>query len=203
METTQYLDIFIDESTEHLDTLYQQLLELEKNPDEKKIIEEIFRAAHTLKGMSATMGYDDLASLTHKLENIFDGIRYDKITVQTEMMDYLFTAVDYLNAMVEDIANGGDGKKDVQEIVDQLDKIEKGEVIVDSNTVTKEPANNRNELSSDVQLDEFQLTILSESKDRGFDNFEITVELREDCLLKGARVYMVFELLEKFGEVIY
>src|SRR5699024_12343128 len=85
-------------------TLFRSLLELEKQPNEKSIIEEIFRAAHTLKGMSATMGFDDLAQLTHKLENVFDGIRYDKIQVQTEMMDHLFHAVDALNEMVEDIS---------------------------------------------------------------------------------------------------
>src|SRR5690625_3924716 len=129
MENSQYLDIFIDESTEHLDTLYQQLLALEKNPEEKSYIEEIFRAAHTLKGMAATMEFDNLAALTHTLENIIDGIRYDKITIHTEMMDILFHAVDHLNAMVEDIANGGDGKRNVQEIMNQLDKIEKGESI--------------------------------------------------------------------------
>src|SRR5699024_7086228 len=129
MDTSQYLGIFIDESTEHLDTLYEQMLALEKQPEEKAIIEEIFRAAHTLKGMSATMGYEDLAHLTHKLENIFDGIRYDRISVYTEMMDFLFTTVDHLNEMLEDIANGGDGSKEVTDIIAQLDKLEKGEVI--------------------------------------------------------------------------
>ncbi len=201
METTQYLDIFIDESMEHLDMLYQQLLELEKNPEEKQIIEEIFRAAHTLKGMSATMEFDDLAGLTHKLENIFDGIRDDKIIVQTEMMDSLFHAVDHLNAMVEDIANGGNGKRDVKDMINQLDLIEKGE----KSPATIQAILDREHSQQKVMdnLDEFQLTILSESKDRGFDNYEIVVQLREDCLLKGARVYMVFELLEKLGEVIH
>lgn len=200
METSQYLDIFIDESTEHMDTLYQQLLELEKKPEEKAIIEEIFRAAHTLKGMSATMGFDDLAQLTHKLENVFDGIRYDKIQVQTEMMDHLFHACDYLNAMVEDIANGGEGKKDVGDIVLELDKIEKGESLQDKSSTTE---NAPGEQQSSIKLDEFQLTILSESKEQGYENFEILVSLSEDCLLKGARVYMVFELLEKMGEVVH
>lgn len=206
METNQYLGIFIDESTEHLDTLYEQLLELEKNPDEKSIIEEIFRAAHTLKGMSATMGYDELATLTHKLENIFDGIRYDRITVQTEMMDLLFSAVDQLNAMVEDIAQGGEGKADIDEMMDKLDKIEKGEDFTtkETETTAKQTASSKDkEESTELELDEFQVTILGESKERGFDNYEIFVKLRDDCLLKGARVYMVFELLEKHGEVVY
>ena len=201
METTQYLDIFIDESMEHLDVLYQQLLALEKDPKEKQIIEEIFRAAHTLKGMAATMEFDDLAGLTHKLENIFDGIRDDKIAVQPDTMDTLFHTVDHLNAMVEDIANGGDGKRDVTAVIDQLDRIEKGETDLQENNTSVE-SEKKDELSA-LELDEFQLTILSESQERGFSNYEIEVRLREDCLLKGARVYMIFELLEKLGEVIH
>lgn len=200
MDTTQYLDVFIDESTEHLDVLYQQLLELEKNPSEKSIIEEIFRAAHTLKGMSATMGYTDLASLTHKLENVFDGIRYDKITVQAEMIDILFEACDHLNAMVEDISNGGTGHRNVTKIVAQLDQIEKGEMPVADNP-RKTSSTSQTSLTT-MELDEFEISILQQSKERGFFNYEIVVDIREDCLLKGARVFMVFDVLEKLGEVI-
>lgn len=201
METSQYLDVFIDESTEHMDTLYDQLLELEKQPNEKSIIEEIFRAAHTLKGMSATMGFDDLAQLTHKLENVFDGIRYDKIQVQTEMMDHLFHAVDALNEMVEDISNGGNGKKDVKDIVSLLNLIEQGESL-DKFEQPPTHASNNDENNPVIKVDEFQLTILGESQEQGFEQYEISVHLSEDCLLKGARVYMIFELLEKMGEVV-
>ncbi|MEI3608135.1 chemotaxis protein CheA [Pseudogracilibacillus sp. SO10305] len=203
MDTSQYIGIFIDESTEHLDTLYEQLLELEKNPTEKQYIEEIFRAAHTLKGMSATMGFEDLAKLTHKLENIFDGIRYDRLTVYTEMMDFLFTTVDALNEMVEDVSNGGDGTKDVTEMMAQLDKLEKGERLSDESSGTTNVVNAEVVEDTNIQLDEFQLTILQESKDKGFHNYELYVRLREDCLLKGARVFMIFEILEKSGEIIY
>ena len=204
METTQYLDIFIDESTEHLDTLYQQMLELEKNPDEKSIIEEIFRAAHTLKGMSATMGYGDLANLTHKLENVFDGIRYDKISVKTEMMDDLFHAVDHLNEMVSDVANGGDGSKDVTTIVDRLEMIEKG---IDLSGVEASASSEQTAVQAEgdlaIVIDEFQITIIEEAIEQGFTCYEMVVELSEESLLKAARVYMVFDVLEKYGEVIY
>ncbi|MBP1949145.1 chemotaxis protein CheA [Virgibacillus litoralis] len=204
MDTTQYLDVFIDESTEHLEELYKQLLELEKNPEDKTIIDEIFRAAHTLKGMSATMGYTNVANLTHKLENIFDGIRYDKIAVQSDMIDILFDAVDQLNAIVEDIGNGGDGKRDVSHIVTYLDKIEKGEK---EKVNVKESKKNEsgqafNTLETVKSLDQFEISILKESSERGFSNYEISVHLSEDCLLKGARVFMVFEVFEKLGEVI-
>lgn len=202
METTQYLDIFIDESTEHLDTLYQQMLELEKNPEEKSIIEEIFRAAHTLKGMSATMGYEDLANLTHVIENVFDGIRYDKIKVKTEMMDTLFHAVDHLNSMVGDIANGGDGSADVEEIVSRLERIEKGLDIedVEAGSVASGEIED-GDLT--VDIDEFQITIIEEALEQGFTCYEMMVELSEESLLKAARVYMVFDVLEKQGEVLY
>lgn len=201
METTQYLDIFIDESTEHLDTLYQQMLELEKNPAEKSIIEEIFRAAHTLKGMSATMGYDDLADLTHKIENVFDGIRYDKIQVTTEMMDTLFHAVDHLNAMVSDIASGGDGSGDVSAMVERLDRIEKGLDLEETDEESTTEIATSEELT--VDIDEFQITIIEEALEQGYTCYEIEVELSEESLLKAARVYMVFDLIEKYGEVIY
>lgn len=203
MDTSQYLEIFIDESTEHLDTLYQQMLELENNPEEKSIIEEIFRAAHTLKGMSATMGFGDLANLTHKLENVFDAIRYDKIKVKTEMMDDLFVAVDHLNEMVRDIADGGDGKKDVSHIVNRLQKIEKGLPLDDVNTEQSTKEIQKTDSSLPIELDEFQITIIEQAIEQDFNTYEIYVELSEDSLLKAARVYMVFEILEKQGEVIY
>ncbi|MFC0301403.1 chemotaxis protein CheW [Virgibacillus soli] len=202
MDTTQYLDIFIDESTEHLDILSKQLLELEKNPKEKSIIEEIFRAAHTLKGMSATMGYQDLANLTHKLENVFDEIRYDRLQVEAHMIDVLFEAVDHLTAMVEDISAGGSGKRDIQSVAAHLEGIEKGEVHVPAEQEIKPVSLDENEEAMINDLDEFERSILSESSERGFNNFKITVTLQEDCLLKAARVFMVFDILEKHGEVI-
>lgn len=204
MDTAQYLDIFIEESREHLQTVSEKLLELEKNPEEKGIIEEIFRAAHTLKGMSATMGYTDLANLTHKLENVFDGVRYDKIKVNASMIDVLFEALDDMIAMVEDVAEGGDGKRDVENVVNDLLAIEKGEALQarDESSTVAAASNAEAASRDDHKLDEFEITILGESKERGFENYEISVELSDSCLLKGARVFMIFEILEKLGEVI-
>lgn len=205
MDTNQYLAIFIDESTEHLNTMSDYMLELEKNPSDKSIIEEIFRAAHTLKGMSATMGYNDMADLTHKLENVFDAIRYDKLSVQVDMMDVLFEVHEQLLAMVEDIASGGTGEQDISHLVNKLDKLEKGEQVDTSSESSaqgeKGNAKVQNERSMS-NLDEFELSILNEASERGFSNYEITVQLNEDCLLKAARTFMVFEVLEKHGEII-
>ncbi|PIC81380.1 chemotaxis protein CheA [Sporosarcina sp. P18a] len=204
MDVSQYLDMFIEESKEHLQACSEQLLALENNPDDLAIVNEVFRAAHTLKGMSATMGYEDIADLTHKMENVLDAIRNSKIHVSTEILDVVFEAVDDLELMVQDIESGGDGKKDVSKLVDTLNRIEAGQPV----DVTNEPAATAEEVSMEVvtstgiPYDEFELTVISQSAEQGFNALEITVTLRDDCLLKVARVFMTFEILEKSGEVI-
>ncbi|HYK75093.1 MAG TPA: chemotaxis protein CheA [Pseudoneobacillus sp.] len=204
MELNQYLEVFIEESKEHLQACNVHLLELEKNPDDIKIVNEIFRSAHTLKGMSATMGYEDLASLTHQMENVLDGIRNLKISVTPEILDVVFQSVDDLEAMVQSIAEGGDGKRDVSAVVEKLKRIEKGEVISTTSLAIQEVAATivTEKTIAKSSYDEFEITVIQQSNEQGFNCYEITVSLREDCLLKAARVFMVFEVVEKLGEVI-
>lgn len=205
MEMSQYLEVFIEESREHLQAINEHLLELEKNPADLKIINEIFRSAHTLKGMSATMGYEDLARLTHQMENVLDAIRNQKIGVTPELLDTVFLAVDDLEAMVLSISEGGDGKRDVSTAVKQLELIENGQTpLMESRQEAAAAAAAEAEVPAELRsdYDEFERTVLSQSKEQGFDVFEISISLREDCLLKAARVFMVFEVLEKSGEII-
>lgn len=198
MEVNQYLEMFIEESKEHLQACSEHLLELEKNPDDLAIVGEIFRSAHTLKGMSATMGFEDLADLTHKMENVLDAIRNEKIHVTPEILDVVFESVDHLEEMVMDIANGGDGKRDVSSTVAQLKRIELGEEAVPEVVATVAAPI----VESVLEYDSFEQTVITQSAEQGFNAFEISVTLREDCLLKAARVFMVFEILEKDGDVI-
>ncbi|BCB03376.1 chemotaxis protein CheA [Bacillus sp. KH172YL63] len=200
MELSQYLEVFIEESKENLQTCNEQLLELEKNPTDLAIVNEIFRSAHTLKGMSATMGFEDLANLTHKMENVLDAIRNEKINVTPEILDVVFKSVDDLEAMVFSIADGGDGKRDVTEVVSMLQAIENGESIVPS--ASSEVAATTAAVPVSMEYEAFEQTVIQQSQEQGFRSFEISVSLREDCLLKAARVYMVFEVLGKMGEVI-
>lgn len=206
MEVNQYLEMFIEESKEHLQSCSDNLLVLENNPEDLSIVNEIFRSAHTLKGMAATMGFEDLADLTHKMENVLDAIRNEKIPVNSNLLDIVFESVDHLEAMIMDVAEGGDGKRDVSETVAKLKAIEAGELIpsqtqsqneVAADVATEEPTIVRN-----LIYDEYDITVFEQSKEQGFNVFEITISLRPDCLLKAARVYMVFEVLEKNGEVL-
>lgn len=206
MDTNQYLEMFLEESKEHLQACNEHLLELEKNPEDLAIVNEVFRSAHTLKGMSATMGYEDIADLTHKMENVLDAIRNSKISVSTEILDIVFKAVDYLEEMVMDIEAGGTGKKNVQDLVSALNRIENGESVIAAveletaaSTVVIEPAKQE---TPKLNYDDYEMTVIGQSQEQGFHAFEVSVTLREDCLLKAARVFMVFEILEKSGEIV-
>lgn len=205
MEKNQYLDMFIDESKEHLQALNDNLLKLENDPTNLSIVSEIFRSAHTLKGMSATMGYEDLANLTHIMENVLDGIRNQKIVVKSEILDVVFEAVDDLEAMVLDIAGGGAGKRDVSKLVSQLEQVEKHGTIKGDTANSAASSVNSLIVNSPEKIetyDDFEITVLSQAIEQGFQIYQVKIALREDCILKAARVFMVFEVLEKIGEII-
>lgn len=198
MEMNQYMSVFIDEANDHLQSLNDHMLQLEQSPEDISIVQVIFRSAHTLKGMSATMGFEDLASLTHDMENVLDLIRNHKLKMNSEIFDVLFKCLDALEGMVQDIVAGGDGKRDVSDLVARLKAIVSGEPVPAADGASaaaqKPPA--------DKALDSYQLSILAQSLDTGYSAHFIEVTLREDCLLKAARAYMVFDVLEKNGEVV-
>ena len=194
MDMNQYLEVFIEESREHLQNVNDQLMRFEKNTDDLGYVNEIFRSAHTLKGMSATMGFDDLAQLTHKMENVLDAVRNHQLDVHTEVLDALFESVDALEIMVQSISEGGDGQLDVKLLVQKLQRI------VAEEPVAQEPV--AQHAASSIEYDELVQTLLSQTADQGFNAFEITVQLERTCLLKAARAYMVFDVLEQAGDVI-
>ena len=202
MDTNPYFEMFIEESKEHLQACNEHLLELEKNPENIAIVNEVFRSAHTLKGMSATMGYEDIANLTHKMENVLDEIRNSRLHVTTELLDVVFVAVDQLEEMVMDIAAGGKGNLDVTDTVQKLHKIETGEEVPVAATTVEPTVISEVSQEKWLSYDDYEMTVIQQSEEQDFFTYEISVKLREDCLLKAARVYMVFELLEKMGDVI-
>ncbi|MFF2089030.1 chemotaxis protein CheW [Paenibacillus sp. NPDC058174] len=203
MDMNAYLSMFIDESNDHLQALNENLLQLEGAPEDLTIVQSIFRSAHTLKGMSATMGYEDLASLTHEMENVLDLVRNSKLKMDSFIFDTLFKGLDALEAMVQDIVGGGTGKADVTAIVAVLQSIFKGDY--KSNAAAAPAASAApaaNKPAAKGLLDEFQTSILQQSIESGHLAYHITVSINEDCVLKAARAYMVFDLLERTGEIV-
>ena len=126
MSMAQYMSVFIDESKEHLQLMNDSLLKLEQEPEDIKIIDEVFRSAHTLKGMSATMGFTRIAELTHHMENVLDNIRTGKATVDTGLVDILFECLDTLNALVDEVIEGGQESTEVTELMEKLEGMTKG-----------------------------------------------------------------------------
>lgn len=206
MEMNQYLSIFIDEANEHLQSLNENMLRLEQQPEDISIVQVIFRSAHTLKGMSASMGFEDLASLTHEMENVLDLVRNDKLKMNGHIFDTLFKCLDALEGMVQDIVGGGTGSADVKALVEQLKQIVKGEpVAAPGAAASSGAAGDASELAlvaTHLLLDQYQLSVLSQCIENGNPVFHIEVTIREDCLLKGVRAYMVFDALERNGEIV-
>ena len=129
MDTSQYLEIFLDETKEHLQNLNTQILELEQEPENMDTINEIFRAAHSLKGMAGTMGYKRMQNLTHDMENVFSEVRNGTIKVQPEMIDILFNCLDALEEYLANIQQTTEeGTNDNAELIKSLnDMLNKGE----------------------------------------------------------------------------
>jgi two-component system, chemotaxis family, sensor kinase CheA len=207
MGMNQYLEVFLDEGREHLQSINQNLLRLENNPNDMSIINEIFRSAHTLKGMSATMGFEDMANLTHQMENVLDGIRNGKLVFSSQLLDIIFGGIDHLENMIESIAEGGDGKEDVEEVIAKLKAIETGQALDSSigevaATVIEDKTDQSFGKEYKQIYDEFELTVLEQAQEQGFHTYEVTVIVRSDTLLKAVRVYMVFDVLEKMGDVV-
>lgn len=194
----QYLDMFLDESKEHLESLNQNLLELENNTSNSEIINEIFRIAHTLKGMSSTMGFLKMANLTHKMENVLDDIRCGKLKINTLIIDLLFESLDILDEYIKNIETGGkEGDRSTEDVVYRLEHI---------NELKKEAADETSfgeeniEKSEDI---EYIHNIIDKAKDNGLNCYYIKVELDKNCMLKSARAFLVFKCVEEDGEIIY
>ncbi|RAW17004.1 chemotaxis protein CheA [Paenibacillus taichungensis] len=202
MDMNQYLSMFIDESNDHLQSLNENMLQLEGSPEDLGIVQVIFRSAHTLKGMAATMGFEDLASLTHKMENVLDLVRNEKLKMQDFIFDTLFKSLDALENMVQDITGGGEGKADVSSIVAALQAIESGEWTGGTAPVTEVNQSSSTVTPSAVELDEFQYSVLDQSIAEGHRVLYIEVLVSEQSQLKGVRAYMVFDMLERSGEIV-
>ncbi|MFC4617364.1 chemotaxis protein CheW [Camelliibacillus cellulosilyticus] len=200
MNNQDYLGLFLDESREHAQNLNTYLLELEKGTNKDHAINEIFRSAHTLKGMAQSMGFQNLGDLTHKLENVLDDIRHQKREADADVMDHLFSAVDYIENMLEQIATEGNDQIDVTGIIEKL--LMTG---AQGRTPVKPTGDANLETSSSAitGYDGFETHVIQQSIEEGFQVFRINVSLQKDCVLKAARAYMVFQSVEAFGEILH
>jgi two-component system chemotaxis sensor kinase CheA len=198
LDTNQYMGMFLEESREHLQTLNSCVLDLENDPENLSVLSEIFRSAHTIKGMSATMGFTTIAELTHEMENILDLLRKGQLKASHDIIDTIFKCVDTLEQLVESVATNSESSIDSKPLIIKLKALAKGEAIL-PNVVKIEAA--AADVSS-LELNDTEVTVIKKARSEGIQAYEVQVSLREGCLLKSARSYMVMNTLEELGEVI-
>lgn len=212
MDVSQYLEIFIDESEEHLQTLSDCIMVLEKEPDNKDTINEVFRAAHSLKGMAGTMGFKRMQHLTHDMENVFQEVRSDRVKVTSGMIDLLFKCLDALEGYLDNIKSTSDeGTEDNEVIIKELnDFIAKadGEAEAENKEVSEvkeaTPAATQEEKEGQekIELTEEEKKAIREAESNGQHIYAMTVRIQKDCLLKAARAFLVFKAVEDFGQIL-
>jgi len=208
----QYLSVFIEETREYLQLLNEKMLSLESNPDDIELINEIFRALHTLKGMSATMGFENMAKLCHKMENIFDLFRNQKAFVDSEIIDALFAGIDTLEKMLQKILDDRSDEMDISDLLEIYESFysrASSGVEVQKNGVEDEDKGtsfgNEKAKGSEgsttvpISIEESVLNVIKEAIEEEFKAFYLKVTLREGTMLKSARMYMVFHKIEEVG----
>lgn len=213
MDLSQYLEIFIEESKEHIQALNDQLLILESEPENIDTVNEIFRAAHSLKGMSGTMGFKRMQRLTHDMENVFSEVRNGKLNVNADLVDTVFKCLDALENYLTNIIDSADeGTEDNDEIIELLnaalenddDNIINDVLIPISSNIDKMD-NSSDETKNkylSMPISDYEKHAINEAKKRGLNVFATTVYVQETCLLKAARAFLVFKAIEGKGEII-
>lgn len=214
MDVSQYLEIFIDETSEHLQTLSDCIMTLEKEPENKDTINEIFRAAHSLKGMAGTMGFKRMQHLTHDMENVFQEVRSDKIKVDSAMIDLLFKCLDAIDSYLENVkASSDEGTEDNELIIKELNNFiaaANGEAPAKEEAAPEaakaaaagSDANDGKKKYLAIDFTDHDREAIKNAEESGLKVYGITVHIQKECLLKAARAFLVFKAVEEFGQII-
>lgn len=193
MDMNQYLGVFLDEAGDNLIHLNELLLSAEQNPDDSDIINEIFRVAHTFKGMAATMGFQHMAALTHAMEDLLGLVRSGALRLLSNDVDLLFKCLDSLTNMVDTIRSGGsDAGVDSSALIDALH-------------VRKDAPVNQNQEPVAVEgacIGGFEGDWVRQAEAEGLAAYQFEVVIDPKCVLKAARAYMVVNAVEALGAQI-
>ena len=209
MDVSQYLEIFVEETREHLQSLNDNILVLEHEPENKDTINEIFRSAHSLKGMAGTMGYKRMQTLTHDMENVFSEVRNDKMKVTSDLVDVLFQCLDALETYLDNIINTQDeGTDDNAAIIKMLNDFLNGGSLSAAPAAPAQTAAPAAASASgggnfaNVVFADFEQHAISEATAKNLNVYGIHVQVDPGCILKAARAFLVFKSVEEVGEII-
>ena len=219
MDVSQYLEIFIDETKEHLQSLNTQILNLEQDPENADTINEIFRAAHSLKGMAGTMGYKRMQLLTHDMENVFSEVRNGNVKVKANMIDILFQCLDALEEYLDNIQSTADeGTNDNEPLIKALNALlteDGGEAAAQeagtpapapetapAPAVQEAAAADGDNKWKEIVLGDSEKTVIGKAYEQGKKVYGLTVYIQQSCILKAARAFLVYKAVEELGEIL-
>lgn len=201
MDMSKYKGMFISETKEHLQTMNQLIISLEKAPNDQEHIDALFRVAHSVKGMAASMGYHDIADLSHRLEDMMDLFRKGELAVNADAVDLLFEGLDALEAMVKGIEDDVAVDLDRSNLFSRLASIKETKSI---------PADEEAETTSTSGEDEsIEIEADAENVDAGvaphgekIKNMDLAFNVDSSAQVPGMRAYIAYKKLEEMGEVV-
>lgn len=199
MDVNQYLGLFAEEVKEHLENLNYNLLLIEKNMDDIDLVNELFRSAHTIKGMSASMGYNKMANLTHGMEDVLHDIRDGKIKMDTKLINLLFIGLDFLeNSLSRIIEEGIEEESKIDEILHKLHRVIEEKTKDEDEKIKEETPLTRSLILADDHLYRIERAI-----EDGFNVYYIGVKIEDTCQLKEVRGFMALKELSDNGQIVY
>lgn len=204
-ENSQYLELFYEETEDHLQKMNDYVLTLEEDPHNKDILDEIFRSAHTLKGMAATMGFTDMAELTHRLENVFSVLKKPEAEADEESISLVFLSLDALSAMLEEIREGKPSQFNYEDIETLCDRIVARS---EGKSKTLKEVGEKNEIMQAPfttfmsTLEESDKKVAETAMENGYNAYAIAVRIQKESMMKNARVFLTLNNLEGLGEII-
>jgi len=189
MDTSEYMPMFIAEAREHLEQLNLAIVRLEEDPKDRATVDEIFRIAHSFKGMSATMGFANVAELTHNMEDVFELLRQRTSGLRPEAIDTVFACLDALSAATDSIESGGQEELDPAPLVRRLRSLVR-------------PRTPEQEAARQGGIDAPDHAAVQAAREAGARVLRIRVALIEDVMMPAVRAHMVLAALSDHGEVL-
>lgn len=196
------IKVFLDEADEQLQVMEAGILRLERDASDPEHLQEIFRAAHTLKGSSATLGHRKMAEVTHSMENILDKLRKGKLSISTVVVDTLFACLDVLVAFKDEIATGQESGITTDEILERLASIDQGQLPAAPVSAAAAPTGGVNSLPGVPPLSAVEQERLSAAHGRGLHLFLVHATLDKNSPMPGVRAFQLLLAAGDLGEVI-
>jgi two-component system chemotaxis sensor kinase CheA len=190
METSEYLPMFLAEGREHLQELNLAVVRIEETPDDQETVDEIFRIAHSMKGMSATMGFAGMAALTHEMEDVFELLRQRRGGLSRDAIDCLLQCLDALSAAVDAIDTTGAEEIEPDALIVRLKNlIRDADEAAETDGAVEEPRgaetpDNLSELAGGRRV------------------VQVSATLREDVQMPSVRAYMLLSAIANMGETL-